>query len=586
MFGWLGRKSNQSAVSRDTSREPQEHEQLTAWQREADELIKSKQYGSARILYERILAVVPNDLYVIYQLAGALQSAGDLAAAAQVCDTGLAFSPKQAGLLSRRASIARACGQYVLALETYQNLKSLHPDFPFIDAMIADQLALLGRGAEAIDAFNLALAANPENAQIQSDRLFVLNYFGTMTRNEIFEEHRRWGQKHESVLRTGWRAHLQSRVADRKLRVGYVSPDLRQHAVAYFIEGVLRNHDRINFEIYVFDVSPAREDRVTLRLEQFVDHWHRLSGKSDEEIAQHIRQREIDILVDLSGHTAHNRLLVFARRPAPIQIGWFGYMNTTGLTAIDYRFTDAALDPPGHSEQFYTEKLYRLPGAACFQPDAESPDVGPLPAMSNGFVTLASLNQWTKVTQQTKELWARILMAEPSTRLKIFAGGGDDHAVRDGMMAEFVRLGVFEHQLDVIGFRPLSVFLELLNQVEFALDPFPYGGGTTTLHSTWMGVPMVALQSDSELGRSSPAILNALGLGELVSSTTDGYFSVAVDLINDIPRLERYRRELRDRFRRAGLMDAESVTRSVEAAWRAMWRKYCNEVPRSVPDKG
>ena len=582
MFGWLDRKIKQSAVSRVAAADTNQHEQLTAWQREADALLEAKQYAAARVLYERILAVVPNDLYVIYQLAGALQSAGELGAAAQVCDTGLTLSPQQAGLLSRRASIARSRGQYVLALETYQTLKSLHPEFPFIDAMIADQLALLGRGAEAVDAFNLALAANPENAQIQSDRLFVLNYFGTMTRHQIFEEHRKWGEEHESVLRAGWYIHSQSRDPDRRLRVGYVSPDLRQHAVAYFIEGVLRNHDRANFQIHAFDVSPVREDRVTLRLKQFVDQWHRLGGQSDEEIAHYIRQREIDILVDLSGHTAHNRLLVFARRPAPIQIGWFGYMNTTGLTAIDYRFTDATLDPPGHSEQFYTEKLYRLPGAACFQPDAESPEVGPLPALSNGFVTLASLNQWTKVTQETKEVWARILVSEPTTRLKVFAGGGDDQAVRERIVADFVRLGVHEARIKVTGFRPLSVFLQSLNQVDLALDPFPYGGGTTTLHSTWMGVPMIALQTDSELGRSSPAILNALGLGELVSVTTAAYFSVAAELINDIPRLARYRRELRDRFRRAGLMDAESVTRSVEAAWRDMWRRYCSEIPRTV----
>ena len=299
-------------------------ERLAVWQREGDALLEGKQYSKARSVYERILAVVPDDLYVIFQLTIALAGAGELEEASKVCDAGLALSAEQPGLLSRRGSIARARGQFVMALATYERLKSLHPDFPFVDAMIADQLALLGRGSEAVEVFNRALAANPENAQIQSDRLFVLNYFGTLTRAELFEEHRKWGEKHEDELRSRWTAHPQSRAPDHNLRVGYVSADLRQHAVAYFIEGVLLNHDRTMVEIYVFDVSPKNEDRVTLRLKRLVDQWHRLGDQSDDDIANFIRHLQIDVLVDLSGHTAHNRLLVFARRPAPIQVGWFG----------------------------------------------------------------------------------------------------------------------------------------------------------------------------------------------------------------------------------------------------------------------
>jgi predicted O-linked N-acetylglucosamine transferase (SPINDLY family) len=538
-------------------------------------MLQAKNHAGARPLYERILAVVPNDLYVIYQLTLALEGVGDLQAAADICDGGLRLDPNQPGLLSRRAAIARARGQFVLALDLYQRLRARHPDFPYVDAMVADQLALLGRGVDAIEAFDRALTLAPDNTQIQSDRLFVLNYFGLMTRASLFEEHRAWGAHHEAALRRTWRPHGQSLDPHRRLRIGYVSPDLRRHAVAYFIEGILRNHDRSNFEINAIDVSPHPEDQVTHRLRQLVDRWHRIGQKSDDEVAEFIRLNEFDILVDLSGHTAHNRLLVFARRPAPVQVSWFGYMNTTGLTSIDYRLTDGWLDPVGESEAFYTERLFRLPSMACFQPDPASPDVNSLPALQNGWVTIASLNQWTKVTEPTKDAWARILQDAPSARLVIVARGGDDSGVRGNILNEFSRRNVPTERIDVIGFQPIGDFLSMLSRIDFALDPFPYGGGTTTLHSAWMGVPMVTLESDSELGRSCSGILHALGVGELVAHTVESYSRIALELINDVARLARYRSELRDRFRASTLVDAEPVTRSVEAAWRSMWQEYC-----------
>ena len=581
MFGWGRRKTPVDGRSATAPATPAKQD-LTDWQRQADAFLSEKRHSEACPLYERILAAVPDDLYVIYQLAGALEGAGELERAAAVCERGLALSPDQPGLLARRGGIARRRNQFVLALETYERLKALHPDYEYIDAMIADALALLGRGAEAAEAFDRALERAPDNARIQSDRLFILNYFGLLSRAELFEEHRKWGAAHEAILREQWRPHPQSRDPERKLRVGYVSPDLRRHAVAFFIEGVLRHHDHASFEIHAIDVSPFPEDEVTRRLRGFCDHWHRVGDRTDEELAEFIRDRAIDVLVDLSGHTAHNRLLVFARRPAPVQVTWFGYMNTTGLTAIDYRLTDAWLDPPDHSDAFYTESLVRIPAAACFQPDRDSPPVGALPAQRNGYVTLASLNQWTKVTETTKDLWCRILRDVPTARLVVVARGGDDPAVQASIAREFASRGVPATRLRISGFRPLGAFLSLLTEIDFALDPFPYGGGTTTLHCAWMGVPMVTLQSDSELGRSTPGILNVLGLGALVASDVDAYHRIAVDLAADPDRLAEYRRELRPRFERSPMVDAVPLTRSVEAAFRSMWRDNCIVTPDRV----
>lgn len=577
MLRWIGQL--RSGASADGIRESTNDEQLTVWQRQANAHLDAKEYPEARALYERILEAVPHDLYVIYQLAAALQGIGDLDAAARVCDRGLVLAPDQPGLMSRRGAIARARQQFVLALKHYERLKALHPEFPFVDAMIADQLALLGRGAEAMAAFDRALEATPGNVRIQSDRLFILNYFGLMSRSELFEEHRRWGDSHEAALRDSWFPHPQSREPDRRLRIGYVSSDLRRHAVAYFIEGILRHHDHRLFDIHAIDVSPHPEDSVTHRLKAFVPHWHRLGDRSDDDVAKVVRDLEIDILVDLSGHTAHNRLLVFARRPAPIQVSWFGYMNTTGLASIDYRFTDASLDPPGASEAFYTEKLLRLPSAACFQPDAESPDVVPLPALRNGYLTFASLNQWTKVSSLARDAWACILRNVPAARLVVVARGGDDAGVRTHIVEEFKSRGVEHDRISVVGFRPLKSFLSLLNTIDLALDPFPYGGGTTTLHSAWMGIPVVALESEGELGRSTPGILRTLGLSALVADDVERYVQIATGLANDTERLARYRAELRDRFSNSPLTDALPLTRAVEYAYRSMWRTHCGSGP-------
>jgi predicted O-linked N-acetylglucosamine transferase (SPINDLY family) len=463
----------------------------------------------------------------------------------------------------------------VLALQTSERLKELHPDFPAVDAMIADFLALLGRGRQALEAFDLALAKDPDNVHLQSDRLFVLNNFGLADRQQIFDEHAHWGSRHEAALRTYWRPHPQLRDSDRQLRVGYLSPDLRHHAVAFFIEGVLRSHDRSQFEIHAIDVSPYELDHVSLRLQALCDHWHRLGDTSDDEIAEAVRRLEIDILVDLAGHTAHNRLLVFARRPVPVQVSWFGYMCTTGLTSIDYRLTDAWLDPVGSADRYYTEKLFRLPSAACFQPDADSPPISELPASRNGYPTIACLNQWTKVTEQAKDVWSDILRSDPRIRFRIFARGGDDDHVKRLIVKDFSDRGVTGERIDVTGFRPLPVFLASLCEIDFALDPFPYGGGTTTLHAAWMGVPTIAVDGETEISRSTPGILRALRLPELVAPQIEQYASVALALGSDPRRMAEYRASLRDRFACSGIMDAAALTSSLEAAYRTMWRGYC-----------
>lgn len=552
-----------------------ENQRLKSMTASADAALAAGRLDAAQREYEAILQADPKDVYVIYQLATLLQARGLLVAAAAMCDRGLALQPDQAGVLNRRAAIASDLGDHREALTLYRKIKKIAPDYEAIDAKLADQYSFLGQGAEALAAFDRAIALDPESTRLQSDRLFVMNFFKLVDRQALFDEHRRWGAMHEARLISARQTWANDRDPDRKLRVGYVSADLRHHAVAFFIDGVLQHHDRQRFEIHCFDVSPYPEDVVTKRLQRSVDQWHRVAALSDAQIDEQIRSCKIDVLIDLSGHTAHNRLLVFARKPAPVQVSWFAYMNTTGLATIDYRLTDGFLDPVGESERFYTEKLFRIPSMACFTPHPDSPAVGPLPALVSGTFTFASVNQWTKITDEVKDLWASILKASDRYRLLVVVRGGDVARVRDDVVAQFVRRGAKATQIVVYPTMPILDFLRLYSQIDVALDPFPYGGGTSSLHTIWMGVPIITLEGQSEMSRSTAGILLPVGLGAWVAKDIGGYKAIAVRAADDPGSVARIRENLRERMRASTLTDAISLTRNVEGALRTMWHTYC-----------
>jgi predicted O-linked N-acetylglucosamine transferase (SPINDLY family) len=529
----------------------------------------------ARLGYEEVLRADPDDLYVIYQLAKLHQRRRAFALAAETCERGLAVEADQVGLLALRADVASDLGEHATALKLYQRIQRLAPDFVNLDARIAYQYSALGDGAQTIAAFDRAIARDPAVSQWRSDRLFALNHFNLIGRQALFDEHRRWGESQELRLASARMPWANDANPERKLRVGYVSADLREHAVAFFIDGIFTHSDRGQFELHCFDASPFQEDVVTARLRTKVHRWHRVNALDDDGLAALIRSLQIDILVDLSGHTAHNRLLVFARKPAPVQVSWFGYMNTTGLSTIDYRLTDGFLDPIGESDRFYTERLFRIPSMACFTPHPESPAVGPLPALASAVFTFASVNQWTKITDEVKDLWASILKVSDRSRLLVVVRGGDVASVRDDVVAQFVRRGAKATQIVVYPTQPILDFLQLYSQIDVALDPFPYGGGTSSLHTIWMGVPIVTLEGQSEMSRSTGGILHAMGMQEWVAADADDYRVIALRAATSKESIAKLRQELRPRMRASSLTDADSVTRNVELAFRTMWHTYC-----------
>lgn len=375
--------------------------------------------------------------------------------------------------------------------------------------------------------------------------------------------------------------HANPRDPERRLRVGYVSPDFCEHAVASFVEPVLAAHDPAAVEVFCY-AEVKTPDAVTERFRRLVseprpDHWRDTVGLSDNALAAAIRADGIDVLIDLAGYTTGSRLAVFAAKPAPIQASWIGYPATTGLTQIDWRITDALADPPGRTEDQYTEKLLRLPGGFnCYRPPDNAPDVGPLPADTAGHVTFGSFNHAAKVRDPALDLWAELLQRVAGSRLILKHRGFNYPAVRDDYIQGLERRGVAATRVDLVSYiADPRGHLAAYNKVDIGLDPFPYNGTTTTCEALWMGVPIVTLAGGTHHARVGVSLLTRMGMPELIANSPRAYIDIAAGLADDRARLSRLRAELRSRMAASPLCDAKALTRDFEAALRTLWRDWC-----------
>lgn len=430
-----------------------------------------------------------------------------------------------------------------------------------------------GRQAEAVTCFRRAVRVNGTDPRLHSNMLLTLCYQEGVDEAALRDEHVEWARRHADRHAAAIRPFANPRDLERRLKVGYVSPDLRVHAAAYFLEPMFEHHDHERFEITCY-AEVARPDAMTERLRAHADRWMFTVGLSDDEVAARVRADGIDVLVDLAGHTGNNRLGVFARKPAPVQATWLGYATTTGMRAMDYIILDPWHAPPDADEAVYVEKVWRLPEVyRCYRPPEESPDVGPLPADRNGHVTFGSFNAYVKVTERVVETWAAALRAVPDSRLLIITGSPEAEVA-----ARFGGHGVGADRLRVVGKQNLTGFLELMNEVDVALDPFPHTGGTTTLHSLWMGVPVVTLAGRRFSERGGIGILGPLGLSDLCGDTLTGYVEIAARLAGDHDRLWRLRSGLRARLRDSAFVDAARLTRQMEEVYRGMWRDWCARI--------
>ncbi len=444
----------------------------------------------------------------------------------------------------------------------------LRPDYAAAHDNLGRLCRAAGRLPEAVDHYRAALAGQAR-PYTHSNLLFALNFLPDFDPAEIFAEHRCWQDRYAAPLSTPPAAALPP--AGRRLRLGYISPDFAHHAVAYFIEPVLAAHDRTRIEIFCY-ASVAAPDRFTDRLRGFAEHWRDIARLDDDAAAALIRADHLDLLIDLAGHSARHRLLVLARRPAPVQATWIGYPNTTGLDAIDYRLTDAICDPAGQTEAWHAEKLVRLPANfSCYRPDDDAPPVNDLPATASGAITFGCFNQFAKVTPAVIALWARLLIELPAARLLLKSRGLGDSVVADRVRAAFAEAGIAPARLILNG-DELSVadHLGLYYDVDLALDPFPYNGTTTTCEALWMGVPVITLAGRTHAARVGASLLTHVGLPDWIAATPDDYVVRAVAAARDLPQLAVLRRGLREKMRTSPLCDAAHFTRGFEAACAAM----------------
>jgi protein O-GlcNAc transferase len=419
-----------------------------------------------------------------------------------------------------------------------------------------------------------AVELAPDAPGPRSTLLLLLQHRGLLTPKKLFEAHREFGRRIERAIGRA-EAPRRPRDPDRPLRLGFVSGDLRRHAAAHFIEPVWRELDRARFQVHAYSVSAA-VDEVTTRLQGLADAWTAAAGWSDDALAAAIRDDGIDILFDLSGHTAHHRLPVFARRPAPLQVSWIGYPGTTGLRAMDYYFVDRGFAPPGKLDAQFTECLVHLPTVSVFRPEPASPPVGSLPALTRGHPTFGSFNRAAKITDATLDAWSAVLVAVPDARLRI---GAIDAPLVGRLRERLAAHAIDASRVDLLPRTGLAAYLAAHHDVDLLLDTFPYTGGTTTAHGLWMGVPTLTYEGPTLAARSSAAILRHAGLPQFIATDVAALAPLAADWLRRPDALAALRAGLREQLAAAPQRDARHMVEGLEDALRWMWRRHCSGKP-------
>ncbi|MGD0138256.1 MAG: tetratricopeptide repeat protein [Tepidisphaeraceae bacterium] len=431
---------------------------------------------------------------------------------------------------------------------------------------------------EALDWCEKAMEIQPDSAAVHSNLVYLLSFHAGYDPPELARQQRLWNEKHARPLRHLIRPHGNDPAPDRRLKIGYVSPDFRQHVVGQNLLPLLSEHDHKEFKIHCYS-SVLRPDPITEVLRSHADVWRNVAVHTDDELAEIIRADCVDVLVDLSLHMSHNRLLVFARKPAPVQVSYLGYCAGTGLEAMDYRLSDPYLDPPDSDLSIYSEQTIRLPETYwCYGSAGPTPEPAPPPCQTNGFVTFGCLNNFAKVSPGALDLWAEVLAGVPRSRLIVHSYPGSH---LDAVRRRFAGGGVSPDRLEFLAKQPWSQYVQTWGRIDVALDPFPYGGGITTCDALWMGVPVVSLIGQTAVGRGGKSILSNVGLPELAARRPRQYVQTAATLAESPGRLAELRGTLRQRMLASPLMSARRFARNVEKAYRLMWRQWCVSRARS-----
>ncbi len=505
------------------------------------------------------------------ELALAFKSMGDYNCAQRHLEKVIFLRPNNAHAINILGNVYQFWGRLAEAIACYRQAIGYQPDL--VEAYNNLGSAFLAQGCvtQAQEEYRKAIKLRPDWNGPYSSLLLSLNY-QVLPPRTVASAHRTWAkQVCSSIPKAGIRRAVAS---GRRIRIGYLSPDFRTHSVAYFVEPVLagRNSDRFEVICYSDTRSP---DPMTLHLRQFADRWHDVSVLDNNALFHKIAGDGIDILVDLAGHTANNRLPLFCRKPAPVQVTFLGYPNTTGLDAMDFRITDAIADPVGQTEGLHSERLIRLPGCfLCYSPPADGASIALMSSSHSAHITYGSFNTLAKISSETLLLWSEILRLTPGAKLWLKSAGLDDPETRLLVVDRFAQLGIPETRL-ILGGQVASKkdHLALYAKIDVALDTFPYNGTTTTCEAVWMGVPVVTRAGDVHVSRVGASLLGAMGLGEYVASTDAEYVEKAVSAAEEVRMRVHWRRQLRAKMEASSLCDSKNYMASLEAAFAEMARR-------------
>lgn len=527
---------------------------------------------------DKVIDADPSRTDLMFLVANTFHATRELGKAEHYYRRVLDYEPNPLAYINL-GHICHFCGRLSEAIRYRQKALELCPEDASLYHDLGCSLIFVGRKQESIGMLRKAVQLAPDDPAIHSALLFRLHHMAELDPASLFEEHRRWARNHAPMSLAG-KSHENVPDPDRRLRVGYISPDFRIHPVAYNFEAFLSGRDPHAVEAFGYG-NVACPDGMTERLIGLFDHYRNTRGMDDRAVAEIVERDRIDILVPVGGHVPDNSLLAAARKPAPVIVD-YGGINTSGMEQIDYRLTDCILDRP-ETQKFYVEELVYLPGGLiCYSPPAFAPPVAPLPALANGHITFGVFNNGSKINPAMMSLWVQILKANDKSKLLLKSRAGDDKEVRDSCYDQFEQLGISPDRIEICEQKPYVEYLQLFSRIDMALDTHPYNGCMTTLEGLWMGVPVVSLAGESYVSRCGLSMLTRIGLESLVASTPEEYVAKASTLAQDLEALVEMRFSMRDRMAASTLCNARAFAQSVENAFRQMWRKWCKEQNATV----
>ncbi|OGI09964.1 MAG: hypothetical protein A2Y40_02035 [Candidatus Margulisbacteria bacterium GWF2_35_9] len=546
----------------------------------ANVLKRNRDFPEAILYFQAALRLKNDSFEIHYNLANTYNSLANYDQAIDHYQQVIKLRPDFVAAYFNLGNVYKDTNRNSEAVIQYETVIKLKPDFVEACNNLGQIYYKQGNYGKAMDQYRNAIRVRPNYHQAYSNYLYLLNFDHQMKASEIFNEHKHWAEQFKSLSASVTISEPHNNNILCPLCIGYVSADFRVHSVAYFISQIVKYHNHKKYKIICYSTTSV-EDEMTNWFKKEADLWRNIDGKTDEEASEMIKKDKVNILVDLSGHTAFNRITLFTKRNAPVQVSYLGYPNTTGLKTLDYRITDHYADPLGETEKYYTEELTRLPESfICYQAPESCPQIENKSLHNKKSITFGSFNQLIKINEQVLDLWIKILHSVPESKLILKNKSFTDDDVTKEFKTKMMNNGIDSTRLSLIGYLPKkSDHFALYNKMDIVLDTFPYNGATTTCEALWMGCPVITLAGAMHVSRVGVSILNNIGLPQLVANSVEDYLKIAVRIANDREELEHLHKSLRSKMERSILKDGKQIVSSLEMLYEEMIRKKMSAIP-------